>query len=82
MSVRTVTLADAKINLSKLTELARQGETIIITRHGKPVAKISQTEVQRTPVDLQSLRALTNRMPPQTESAGEFLRRLRDDDRY
>lgn len=82
MKDKVVTLADAKIHLSKLTELAAQGETVIITKHGKPVARVSRAESPRKPVDLQALRKLTAGMPPLQEDAGSFMRRLRDDARY
>lgn len=36
----TTTLADAKAHLSALVTQAEQGAEIIITRHGKPVAKL------------------------------------------
>ncbi len=31
---------EAKTNLSRLLELVEQGETVIIARHGKPVARL------------------------------------------
>jgi prevent-host-death family protein len=41
---QTIGAFDAKTHFSKLLERAEAGETITITRHGKPVAKL-------TPVD-------------------------------
>lgn len=37
----TLKLHEAKARLSELVERAMHGEEIIITRHGKPVAKIA-----------------------------------------
>ncbi len=82
MTSKMVTLADAKIHLSKLTDLAAQGETVIITKHGKPVARVSRAESPRQPVDLHALRKLTTGMRPLQEDAGSFMRRLRDEARY
>jgi len=82
MTNKMVTLADAKVHLSKLTDLAAQGETVIITKHGKPVARVSRAESPRKPIDLRALRNLTTGMPPLQEDAGSFMRRLRDDARY
>ena len=48
----------------------------------KPVAQIVAAERKRKPIDTAALRALTQGMTPQKESAGEFMRRLRDTDRY
>jgi len=35
-----INVHEAKTQLSKLLELVEQGETIIIARHGKPVAEL------------------------------------------
>ena len=80
--MRTVSIAEAKAHLSKLVEQAEAGETICITRRGKPAAQISAVRQPRKRIDTAALRALTERMTPQTESAGDFIRRMRDTDRY
>jgi antitoxin (DNA-binding transcriptional repressor) of toxin-antitoxin stability system len=82
MAEKTITLADAKAHLSELTELAAAGETVIITKRGKPVARISRPEQPRQPIDLDALRRLSASMPPQAEEAAEFMRRMREDARY
>lgn len=80
--MKTVNLAHAKAHLSELVEEAAGGDTICITRRGKPVAQISAVARPRKPVDVAALRALTEKMQMQPESAGEFVRRMRDEDRY
>jgi prevent-host-death family protein len=80
--LRIVNLADAKAHLSKLVECAAAGETVRITRRGKPVAQITAVQTPRKRIDLSALRALTDMMPVQRESAGVLVRRLRDQDRY
>ncbi len=82
MDSKTVSLADAKAHLSELTELAARGETVFITKRGKFVARVSRPEPPRKPVDMATLRRLTDAMPLQTEEAGGFMRRLRDGARY
>jgi prevent-host-death family protein len=77
-----VKLADAKARLSELVARAAAGEAICITRRGKAIAHITAVDVPRKRVDATALRALTDRMPPQTESAADFIRRMRDDERY
>jgi prevent-host-death family protein len=79
---KTITLADAKARLSELTELSAAGESVIITKRGRPVARMSPPERPRRPIDLQVLRQLTASMPPQAEEAAEFVRRMREDARY
>jgi prevent-host-death family protein len=77
-----VNLADAKAQLSKLVDRAAAGDTVRITRRGKPVAQITAVQMPRRRIDLSALRAMTDTMPLQRESARDLLRRLRDEDRY
>jgi prevent-host-death family protein len=78
----TVSLAEAKARLSELVTRAAEGETVQITRRGKPIAQLAPIQKPRKPVDIEALRALTASMPEQSESAGDFMRRLRNSSRY
>jgi prevent-host-death family protein len=80
--MKTVNLADAKARLSELVERAAAGETVRITRRGKPVAQISPIETPRKKIDMPSLRALTDSMPRQKEPARIFMRKMRNRERY
>ena len=80
--MRNVNLADAKAHLSKLVEEAAAGEPVCIMRRGRPVALLTAVEAQRRRIDPSALRELTEVMPTQSESAGDFVRRMREDDRY
>ena len=80
--MKSVNVADAKSRFSELVAQAEAGETICIMRLGKPVARITPHEAKRRPLDIAAMKALTDSMPTQTESAGDFVRRMRDSDRY
>jgi prevent-host-death family protein len=81
--VGTVSIADAKAHLSELVDRVAGGETVCITRRGKPVAKLIAIGAPRKRVDVSVLRAVTDSMSQkQPESAGDFMRRMRDDERY
>ena len=80
--MNTVNLADAKAHLSELVAQAASGEAVCITRRGKPVARLTGVHTPRRPVALATLQSLTKSMPMQTETAGEFIREMRDGDRY
>jgi prevent-host-death family protein len=80
--MRAVSLADAKARLSELVDRAERGESVCITRRGKPVAQLTPIKSPREPLDMEALRALLASMPLQAESAGDFIRRMRDEDRY
>lgn len=79
--MKDVNLAKAKAHLSKLVAEAEAGETVRILRHGKPVAQITAVAAAkpRKPFDWAKLKALTDSMPMQPESAGDFVRRMRDE---
>jgi antitoxin (DNA-binding transcriptional repressor) of toxin-antitoxin stability system len=51
-------------------------------RRGKPVAQITAVDTPRKRIDVTVLRAITDAMPVQPESARDFIRRMRDEDRY
>lgn len=75
-----INLADAKARLSEIVDRVEAGESIEITRRGKPVAKIGPTERERElkPVDVEALRKLRGTMPFQQESAADLIRKMRD----
>jgi len=80
--MNTVNLADAKAHLSELVAQAEAGEPVRITRRGKPVAQLTAVETRRRSVNLAALRALTDSMAPQSETAGDFVRQMREESRY
>ncbi len=81
-TVITISITDAKTEWSDLVASAAAGETVCITKYGKPVARLTAIEEPRVPVDLGELRALTDSLPRQTETAGAFVRAMRHTDRY
>lgn len=78
----TISLAEAKAKLSELVERAAAGETVEITKRGKPMAQIVGVKKKLKPIDFDAIREMTNNMTYQEESAGDFMRRLRDEARY
>ena len=80
--MKRVSLADAKAHLSRLVENAAAGQPVCITRRGKPIAQIIAVDLPRKRIDVTRLRAITDAMPVQPETARDFIRRMRDEDRY
>ncbi|MGL4964551.1 MAG: type II toxin-antitoxin system Phd/YefM family antitoxin [Inquilinus sp.] len=78
----TVTLADAKAHLSELVDRVEAGDSIDITRRGKPVARLTAVARPRKRVDLAALEALAATMPAQAQDAAALVRSMRDGDRY
>jgi prevent-host-death family protein len=64
--ITTVTAYEAKTHLPRLLRAAERGETVIITRHGKPVAQLGpvQDQPRRDLADvIRSMEALRRRLP-------------------
>ncbi|MBV0889498.1 MULTISPECIES: type II toxin-antitoxin system Phd/YefM family antitoxin [Acetobacteraceae] len=80
--MQTVNLVEAKAHLSRLVDLAKDGESVCILRRGKVVAQLVKAEPVRKPIAASALRLLTNAMTPQKESAAETVRAMRDEARY
>ena len=78
----TITLADAKAHLSELVDRVEAGDSIDITRRGKPVARLTAAAGPRKRIDVTLLQSLTAAMPFQTEGAVDLVRSMRDGDRY
>ena len=75
-------IADAKARLSDLVSRAAAGETVSITRRGKPIARLVAVKKPLQRIDAAMLKKVTEGMPDQDQSAGDFLRDVRDAVRY
>ena len=73
-----VSLAQAKANLSQLIDQVEAGEELVITRHGRPVAKVTAVRPARglTP----SLAEFRAGLPRRKGSSAALLRRMRDEE--
>lgn len=78
----TISLADAETQLGALIDRIAVGNSVAITRDGRPVALLTRADSPLQPISLDALRAVTAAMPEQGESAGSFIRTMRDEDRY
>jgi len=82
MSEQTVSVAEAKARLSELVAATEAGDDVVITKRGRPVARLVAIQAPREPVDLSWLKARTHGMPASTVDSVELTRRMRDDERY
>ncbi|HEX3810166.1 MAG TPA: type II toxin-antitoxin system prevent-host-death family antitoxin [Rhizomicrobium sp.] len=76
-------VAETKNSLSELIDRAEKGEEIIVTRHGKPVAKITGLKPAPKPITQEAIdwldkHRVKGKMPK--EDAGTFVSRMRDED--
>lgn len=74
----TVNLAHAKAHLSELLKQVEAGQEVTITRHGRPVARLSPVTRPKLPLraDLAELRAA---MPKLSRPSVELIREIRDE---
>jgi prevent-host-death family protein len=80
--MNAIPLADAKAHLSELVDQVEAGDSIDITRRGKPVARLVAPARPRKPIDAALLAALTAPLPRQRETSADLVRSMRDGDRY
>jgi prevent-host-death family protein len=77
-----VGVAEAKAHLSELLDRVERGEEVVITRRGRTVAKVSGVARKLEPIDWEEIDRIRESMPFQEASAGDFMRRMRDEDRH
>ena len=82
----TISLGEAKAHLSELADRASAGESVVITRRGKAVAQIRGLQSDPKPIDVDVLRALTQRQARRSAETApgalSTIRGLRDHARY
>jgi prevent-host-death family protein len=75
----TVSLAHAKAHLSELLDKVEAGEEVVVTRHGRAVARILAAVRRKQAVALDELVAFRATMPPLRQPSAELLREARDE---
>ncbi|MDP1634745.1 MAG: type II toxin-antitoxin system prevent-host-death family antitoxin [Gallionellaceae bacterium] len=76
--MNAVNLAVAKAQLSELINKVESGEEVVITRHGRPVARVVPATPVKQPVPLKRLAELRKQLPARKGSSAKALRELRD----
>jgi len=74
----TVSVAEAKARLSEILDRVLTGTEVLITRRGRPIAKIAALEQPKQPIDFAEIDALRESMPKTKTSSVELVRRARD----
>lgn len=73
----TVTVAEAKAQLSDILHRVEGGEEVIITRRGKPVARLAAVVKRLKP--LPSLAEFRATLPTMKNSSAKVIRKMRDE---
>ncbi|WP_395945929.1 type II toxin-antitoxin system Phd/YefM family antitoxin [Brevundimonas sp.] len=83
-----VSVRDAASHLAELVSRAESGEDVEIVVDGRVAARLTSAPRRLIPpsdphpFDWDSVAATSSKMARQTESAGDFFRRLRDEAKY
>jgi antitoxin (DNA-binding transcriptional repressor) of toxin-antitoxin stability system len=80
-----VNLDDTQETLADIVARVENGETVEIARGETVVARVefvSHKDEPKKPIDFEQLKRVRDSLPYQHESAGVFMRRLRDEARY
>lgn len=79
--MESYSVADAKARLSELIDRAEAGETVSITRRGKPVARLVAEQRPKQLFDVEEMRRARALSMPYVDPDGlSFVERLRRDD--
>ncbi|MCL4525948.1 MAG: type II toxin-antitoxin system prevent-host-death family antitoxin [Gammaproteobacteria bacterium] len=76
-AVVSIALAEAKAHLSQVLDRVEAGEELVITRRGKPVARVVPVRPPVIPLPL--LAAFRARFPKMRRSSTEMIRAIRDE---
>jgi prevent-host-death family protein len=76
--LHAISLAHAKAHLSELLDSVEAGEELVITRHGRPVARVLPALAERVALPLHHLATIRQRLPTRQGSSAQTLRELRD----
>lgn len=77
--METISVADTKAHLSELLDRIEKGEELVVTRRGRPVARLSPVKSRKKPFP--SLAKFRSEIPHLKTSGSEVLRIIREDDR-
>jgi len=80
-----IKIDDIRDQIEDLVSRAEAGETILIEKDGKAVARLIGVDATQTPIaakgkiDITALQEFTNSLPPARETGAELIRRMRDE---
>lgn len=77
--MHTVSVAEAKAHLSELLNQVEAGEEVVITRRGRPVARIKCFDKPLEPLDFVEMDRIRASLSPSQISSAELIRQMRDE---
>ena len=77
--MRTVSVREARQNIGSLLDMVTAGEKVIITRYGKPIAKLTVIEANDTKISFPDRTQFRKQISGSKKSSAELIRELRDE---
>jgi prevent-host-death family protein len=77
--MESYSIAEAKAQLSKLIRKVGSGRVVVITKHGKAVARLAPTSDTRNFVSLDEIKRHLDRQRPSRVRSAAILRKMRDE---
>lgn len=77
--MQKVTVREARQNIGQLLDAVSAGEKVIITRRGKPVAKLVTIDSTSEEICFPDRRQFRSSLPPSKQNAADFIREMRDE---
>jgi prevent-host-death family protein len=74
-----LSIAQTKARLSEVVSRVERGEEIVVTRRGRPVARLVAIAAPRKPLDMARLDAFREAQPSASVSSVETVRHMRDE---
>ena len=80
--MRVITLADAKAHLSAVLDDVAAGQQVVVTRRGRPVARIVAEPASRKRAASAWVEGLRSFVEAQPKAGGSSVADMRDSERY
>jgi prevent-host-death family protein len=77
--MQTINVAEAKAHLSEILTRIESGGEVVITRRGRPVARLCPISRPRKPIDFKALDALRARQRGTAIPSVKLIRQMRDE---
>ncbi len=77
----TVSIAEAKARLSELLSRVEEGETVVITRYGREIARVEAVSKPLRPIPVEELTRFRARMPGWRKRSADLVREMREEGR-
>lgn len=76
--MHTVSVAKVKSHLSAVLSEVEAGETVVITKHGCPIVRLSKVNIPKKPIDFSRIDAFRKKLKLSKISSVKLIRKCRD----